>query len=432
MDPRRARPASSAAARSMTRPLSKASRPSRTIAHARPIGSAGRGRGAGAGMSDSPTISSDVRRVAPAFLSAVVPGLGQAMNGRIRLAKRFAYPFLVLVAIVGLIVLTQSPARILASMVSPTTMTALLVLNAGVLVWRLAAVLQAFFDSRHAARPGRVGAFGIVALVIAVAAPHTVAHVWGSAAKSAFDRVFSGQVVDGEHSVNTLVGPGITERLNLLVIGIDKTPWRTATLTDTMMVVSIDPVGETVSMLSIPRDLVDVPLGNGENYVAKLNSLYSFADRNPDDFPAGGARTLETAIGALLEIPIHYYAMMDFAGFVKVVDLLGGIDVNVTRAFYDPEYLVYPTRAVGWGVEVGPHHFQGFEALAYARARKGATETDFTRAARQQEILIALRDRAFQGGSLFTQLPELLATFGEYVRTDLPPDLLPSLAAVAD
>jgi anionic cell wall polymer biosynthesis LytR-Cps2A-Psr (LCP) family protein len=87
---------------------------------------------------------------------------------------------------------------------------------------------------------------------------------------------------------------------------------------------------------------------------------------------------------------------------------------------------------MGWGIEPGQHHFNGYEALAYARARKGATETDFTRAARQQEILLALRDKALSAGSLVFHVPDLLETVGEFVQTDLPPGRLPELAAIVD
>jgi len=93
VDPRRARPASSAAARPPTRAsLKPASRPTRSVAHARPATASARGRGAATRAADTPTTSSDLRRLAPALLSAVVPGLGQALNGRRRLARRLALP----------------------------------------------------------------------------------------------------------------------------------------------------------------------------------------------------------------------------------------------------------------------------------------------------------------------------------------------------
>ena len=105
-----------------------------------------------------------------------------------------------------------------------------------------------------------------------------------------------------------------------------------------MMVVSLDPVGRTVSMVSIPRDLVNVPLGDGNVYGPKLNSLMCYADRHPDAFPDGGIAALEDAVGALLGIPIHYYARIDFVGFIAMVDAVGGVDINVDEGFSRPSY----------------------------------------------------------------------------------------------
>jgi anionic cell wall polymer biosynthesis LytR-Cps2A-Psr (LCP) family protein len=85
----------------------------------------------------------------------------------------------------------------------------------------------------------------------------------------------------------------------------------------------------------------------------------------------------------------------------------------------------------GWSITAGPHHLDGPNALAYARIRKAAGESDFTRAARQQEILVALRNAAVKGNVLFN-LPPLLEAIGDSVRTDLPPELLPTLAGFAD
>lgn len=435
MDPRRARSASSAAARTMPRGPSKPSRSNRLMAHARPMSSTARARAAGGiRRTEEGSTASDLRRLSPAFLSAVVPGLGQAANGRRRLAKRFAYPFLILAAIVGLVVITQSPVRLVASIVSPATMTALLVLNGLVLAWRLAAVFQAFFDDRHALRTGRLGAIGLAFLIVAVAAPHAIAHTWGNAAKSAFEKVFTGSIVQGSRSDDILPasGPGFDERLNLLLIGLDAAPGRTQTLTDSLIVVSIDPVGETVSMVSVPRDLVDVPLPNGDKYVAKINSLYGYANAHPEDFPDGGPKALEDALGTLLGIEIHYYALMEMTAFVEMVDTVGGIDLDVPRGFTDPMYDGKGLGHRGYTIEAGPHHFSGWDALGYVRTRRGPTETDFTRQERQQEMLIALRDKMLDAGSLLVHLPDHLETLGKFVRTDLPPSLLPTLAGVAD
>jgi LCP family protein required for cell wall assembly len=183
--------------------------------------------------------------------------------------------------------------------------------------------------------------------------------------------------------------------------------------------------------VSVPRDLIDTPLGNGDAYGPKLNGLMSYADNHPKDFPKGGMRTLQDAIGALLEIPIHYYARVDFRGFIKMVDAVGGVDIVAPRSFVDPEYDGYGGEK-GYSITAGPHHFDGAEALAYARSRKARTESDFTRQARQQQIIVALRTQVSPGGSLLFQLPDLLDAVGQTIRTDIPAERLPDLAAILD
>ncbi|MES2210111.1 MAG: LCP family protein [Chloroflexota bacterium] len=379
----------------------------------------------------------DIRRTIAAAASAVIPGLGQLINDRMRLARWFAIPALVLLAVAALLVAANSPARLFATLISPTAMSLLLTLNVVVLVWRLASVAHAFFDGRYAGRSGRVGAAGLAFVLIAVAVPHGIANAWGNEAQAAFRNVFagSGNPGPGREVASTNDGPGPNERVNILLVGVDSFPGRTEKLTDTLMVVSIDPIGRTVSMISMPRDIVMVPLGNGDDFGPKINSLMSYADRHPKDFPEGGMRTLEQAIGTMLGIRIDYYARIDFIGFVQLIDSVGGVDVNVTRAFYDPKYDglgVNEANVQGWGVEVGPQHFNGYEALAYARSRYALGESDFTRAARQQEILLALRTRLMSAGSLLSNVPSMLAALGDLLTSDLPTSRLPDLAAIAD
>jgi LCP family protein required for cell wall assembly len=363
-------------------------------------------------------------------MSAVLPGLGQLANGRMRLAAIFALPTLAILALMWLALQLYSPSRLVATLINPAILTVVLGLNVVVLVWRLVAVGQAFFDSRAGGRPGRGGALALVVLIAFVVAPHLFGLQVGLSARDTFARIFDSQGEGGVAGVTATPAPGDGERTNVLVIGIDSTPWRTTTLTDTMMVVSLDPVGRTVSMMSIPRDLVGAPLGNGDVFGPKLNSLMSYADAHPREFPQGGVRTLKDAVSALLGIPIHYHAAIDFFGFVRIVDALGGVDVAPTRGFTDPEY-GYRGR-YGFSITAGRHHLDGLDALAYVRARRAAGESDFTRAARQQEVIVALRDRAIRNGSLLFQLPTLFDALGNAVRTDLPVDRLPQLAVLAD
>ena len=196
-----------------------------------------------------------------------------------------------------------------------------------------------------------------------------------------------------------------------------------------MMVVSVDPVGRTVSMVSLPRDMVNTPLASGQAYAPKLNSLMSYAQTHPKDFPAGGMRTLEDTVGLILGIPVHYYVFADLGSFVTLVDALGGIDINVAKALDDPTYHGYGVH-MGWSVTAGPHHFNGSDALAYARIRHPLGESDFTRQARQQALLLALR-KQLASPDLVLQLPGLIAAVGKDVETDLPRDQLPNLAAIA-
>ncbi len=372
-------------------------------------------------------LPSDRRRLLAAIASSLLPGFGQILNGRWRPAVLFGTPTFAVLAGAWLIAHSDKPSMLIAKVIAPSILGALLMLNGVILAWRAIAVIHAFLDRRYPLRPGRLGAVGFAVLLLATALPHLVAWNYGTAAQTMFGRIFEGSAV---RSVSSDPPPASGQRLNVLLIGVDSAPGRTEALTDTMMVVSIDPVGRTVSMVSVPRDLAGVPLGGGNVFGPKLNSLMSWADGHPRDFPGGGVQILEKAIGALFGIPIHYYAKVDLGGFAAMVDAVGGVDIDVKKALDDPKYPGLDGKR-GWSVQPGPHHFNGSDALAYARIRKSVGESDLTRAARQQEVLVALRNRAVGAGLLFS-LPSLLDAVGATVRTDLPADRLPELAALAE
>jgi polyisoprenyl-teichoic acid--peptidoglycan teichoic acid transferase len=375
----------------------------------------------------------DRRRLAAATLSAVLPGLGQAFNRRRQLTILFLVPSLVILAIALLMTQFQSPVRLAAWVITPSVLGTLLTLNVLVLAWRLVAAFQAFLDTRWTGPTGRLGVIGMVVIALVIVAPHLVVFQYGRLFGDTFSTIFTGQVLAARSDDRpTRPGPADGQRINVLIVGVDSTATRHATLTDTMIVASLDPVGGSVSMVSLPRDLVGVPLGNGDTYAPKLNSLMSYADRHPKAFPNGGLWALQDAASALLGIPIHYYATMDMAGFIDMIDAVGGVNIVVKRGFEDPTYDGYGTDKRGFSITAGPHHLDGIEALAYARSRKARGESDFTRAARQQEILAALRHEAMSGGSMFWQLPALLEAVGASVRTDLPTERLPALAAILD
>jgi LCP family protein required for cell wall assembly len=368
----------------------------------------------------------DRRRLTSAVLSAIVPGLGQAGNHEARLALLFGLPSLALLALTLLVLQGTSTTRLFASLMVPATLGTVLVLNLLVLVWRTVAVAQAFFGARFPLRPSARALGGLGIILLFVALPHLIGGWLGYSAFDSFTRVFGGSAAQAAATP----GPGERERLNILLMGVDSGGRRAHALTDTLIVVSLDPVGRQVSMISIPRDMVGVPLGDGNTFAPKINSLLEFGDRNRKTFPGGGTKALERAVGSLLGIPIHYYARVSLAGFVRMVNAVGGVDINVARALDDPSYGGYGVGP-GWSVTRGMHHFDGANALAYARIRKAEGESDFTRAERQQEVLVAIRNAAVKGNLVF-RLTALLDAVGDTVRTDLPPERLPGLAALAE
>jgi len=371
--------------------------------------------------------STDRRRLLAAAASSILPGAGQLLNGRWRTAAFFALPTLIVLLAAWFVAHSDRPTMLLARIIAPSVLGLLLTANVVVLGWRALAILHAFADRRYPGRPGRAGIVGVALLLVVTVVPHVAAWSYGTAAQAMFARIFSGTPV---RSISSAPPPTDRERMNVLLIGVDSAPGRTEALTDSLIVLSLDPVGRTVSMVSIPRDLANVPLGHGNVYAPKINSLVSWADRHRADFPNGGIRALEDAVGALFGIPIHYYATVDLTGFVAMVDAVGGVDIDVKKPLSDPNYpRLDGTR--GWSVLPGPTHFDGTDALAYARIRKAVGESDLTRAARQQELLVALRNRVVGAGILFS-LPRLLAAVGATVRTDLPADRLPQLAALAE
>jgi len=157
--------------------------------------------------------------------------------------------------------------------------------------------------------------------------------------------------------------------------------------------------------------------------------LLAFARLHKAEFPGSngdGHDVLMGALGTLLDLQIDYYAQVNLQGFVDVVNELGGVDVNVAHAFCDPTYQQYGFPN-GFAITAGRHHLDGDEALAYARVRKASGESDFTRAARQQEVLSGIRDAIVHGRFLNDPVGLLRALSGTII-TNVPRTLLPGLA----
>jgi LCP family protein required for cell wall assembly len=195
-----------------------------------------------------------------------------------------------------------------------------------------------------------------------------------------------------------------------------------------MLVATVDPDTGEAAMISVPRDLYGVPLGDGRVYNAKLNSLMSDASADRATYPLGGPATLKAAISELLDTRIHYFAAIDMEGLRAAIDTLGGVDVVVDHPLADPGYRDTLTGARGFWIAAGPQHLDGTDALAYARSRKSEGETDFTRAERQQQLLVAMAAK-LTAGNLVTALPGLLDAVRDNVATDIPSSRLSGVAS---
>ncbi len=216
------------------------------------------------------------------------------------------------------------------------------------------------------------------------------------------------------------------ERVNILLLGLDRRPEETYSRTDTMILVTVDPVAKTAGMLSIPRDLwVSIP-GYGED---RINKAYFLGGSN--NYPGGGPALAMKTVQYNLGVPIHFYAEVDFKGFEKIVDTLGGIEVNALETIDDP---TFPDNNYGYDpfyLEAGVHQLNGHDAMRYARSRHGSSGSDFSRAKRQQQVLIAIKDKALQLG-MVPKIPELWAAFSDTIATDLQLVDILEMAKLAD
>jgi len=197
--------------------------------------------------------------------------------------------------------------------------------------------------------------------------------------------------------------------MNVLLLGLD-TEGDNGGRTDVMIVVSINPDIPSVSMLSIPRDYYAWIPGYG---FGKINT----AINRGKDYPGGRMALVKATVEYNFGIPIHYYAMVDFAGFIQIVDALGGVDVPVECEFHDtfPDP-ANPEQGIDIDLYPGIQHLNGQQALWYVRSRWSTS--DYDRSRRQHQVLRALYRQALSGGVL-TRIPDLWDALRQTVETDL-------------
>ena len=208
-----------------------------------------------------------------------------------------------------------------------------------------------------------------------------------------------------------------TERINILLLGIDsRCDEEGPTRTDSMMLISIDPVNQTTSALSIPRDTwVEIPIFGAD----RINRAHYFGEAN--EYPGGGPQLAMETVENFLGIHVDHFIGINFEAFRDFINLIDGIQIDVPEAVDDP---TYPDECYGYDpfrVSAGVQSMNGPIALQYARTRATAGG-DIDRAARQQQVIFAVRQKLLDLGmipKLILRAPQLWDSFERNVQTSL-------------
>jgi LCP family protein required for cell wall assembly len=392
-------------------------------------------------------------RLLRALCSAIIPGLGQLAAGVRRRGLVLLGIFLV-VSLVGIVIVLRGTGVILGYVVQPKVLLALFFVDVGIMLVRLFAVIDAWLTAkvgalkavRPSARKMGLTGVGLVLILLLTIAPHAVAGYYTLVSRNLLTSVFVGNHAGSSSTTQpstAAVGSvgtaslhlDSTQRLTILLIGTDAGYARTGARADSINVATVDLKTGNVAVFGIPRNTAEVPLGKKTaaalkraTYPGIINSLYTVASQYPKIAPNGGdpgAEAIRETASLMLGIPIDYYAVVNLLGLVDMVNAVGGIDINVGTRLHiwtpglapgDPEHSYY--------LSPGIHHFNGVQALDYARSRIDAD--DYARMRRQRCTLMAL---LYQNGlaKLTLSFPKIASALEKSVRTSIPIDALPQL-----
>jgi LCP family protein required for cell wall assembly len=374
--------------------------------------------------------------------------LGQFYLDNRRLAALFAVPALLILLILTY-QLRQGVVVFGARFADPAFSLAAIAIVIVAGVWRLASVVQAFLAGDHL-KTRRVTDRAVVTVLAAVIViSHLGSGYYLLTYSDAGSNVFNPNNSDllDQATPGPSLGPGQTlqptetfpapaagGRVTILFTGVDSAPGRGEHLYDSIMVVSYDPTTNSVQMVSVPRDSASFPFyfGGTDPISHKINELPKAVDHGWIKSPDGGYTTLIKEVGYLVGIPINFSAIVDLQAFVKLIDAVGGIDVDNPSVISDGTY-DWLDGAYGFYLAAGPQHLDGKHALAYVRSRHGADgsggNNDFKRADRQQQVLISLLHK-MSSPSQILNLPNLMSTVGSSITTNFPRDKLADYIAM--
>ena len=368
---------------------------------------------------------------AAAVFSLLVPGFGHLYERRWRAALLFLTPPTLLLALVGGIVAADGLPGLVGLLITPFGLSAAGILNILLAVWRGVAAADAWRGAvRRESGLRAIGTSfaGLTLSLVAALSLHLILGGYVATASELVGGIFS----SGTENPGTTPAPRWDgkERLNVLLVGIDQRGDSTTFNTDTLIVASVDPVNGTVTMFSIPRDTVDFPVPAnaqslyGATYGNKINSYYASASRNPNVFPDGPMPALREMLGNFYGMKIDYSLMVNFTGFQEIVDALDGVRITARNPVTDDSYPIGGGKYARIHVLAGVHAMDGAEALIFARSRHGSS--DFDRAARQQQVISAIRAQSDMA-AITRNLPSLAVALKDSLKSDFPQQDLPLL-----
>lgn len=213
---------------------------------------------------------------------------------------------------------------------------------------------------------------------------------------------------------------------NFLILGLRGEGGEAFDLTDTIIILSYNHNNQLTSLISVPRDLWVNSLKT------KINAAYHYGNQKETN---GGFILVKAAIQETLGVPIHYSTVINFKGFIEIIDLLGGLDIEVENAFVDTRFPipgkenVFPEkdRYKTIKFEAGYQHMDGQTALEFVRSRyaEGPEGTDFARSRRQQLVINALRSRLISTNFLFDK--DKITTLNDIIIQNLTTEITPNL-----
>lgn len=398
-----------------------------------------------------------------AFLSFVLPGLGQIALGAIRRGLLLGAPLVAVIALgLGLYVFDRH--GVIGAIVRPEVVLALIIIDLLLGLVHFIAIGDAYrLARRRASRSAwqlRAAAPGLLAfLLVLTVGIHGGLGAIGFQAYNTMETIYpkpqsSFSIPVPSFAVGT-PQPGATPgptaipgpawaadgRLNILLIGGDAGPGRWNLRTDTLILFSADVATGQAALFGIPRNLWNVPLAPEDAaafphgnfpYPNLINALWVYADGHRNVFPGGddaGFRAITGAVQQLVGVPLDGAVVVNLNGFVDLVDALGGAWINVPYPIHDARYpLEDGSGDIVLNIRAGCQHFGGHLTLAFARSRHQSS--DYQRMDRQQMVLEALA-RQLDPLSVLTKLPDLLQIAGNNLKTTFTPDDAASLAQFA-